>query len=75
MYFEDFDISRRALKYGKNVYFPLVSVIHGYEKGANKNFKLTKIFINSAIAYYNKWGWFFDKTRAATNNYILKKLV
>lgn len=74
MYFEDFDISRRAMKYGNNLYYPMVSVIHGYKRGANMNLKLTKIFIQSAITYFNKWGWFIDKERVAINKATLKKI-
>ena len=54
MYFEDWDLSRRMHKKYKTIYYPLVSVYHGYESGANKSFKLFKIFIHSAITYFNK---------------------
>ena len=67
MYFEDWDLSRRMHKKYKTIYFPLVSVYHGYESGANKSFKLFKIFIHSAFTYFNKWGWFFDKERIQMN--------
>ncbi|RZJ79381.1 MAG: glycosyltransferase [Flavobacterium sp.] len=71
MYFEDFDLSRRMHKKYKTLYFPEVSVIHGYEGGANKSWKLFKIFIQSMITYFNKWGWFFDKERKQFNNATL----
>lgn len=74
MYFEDFDLSRRMHKLYKTVYFPLVSVYHGYEGGANKRFKLFKIFLASAIIYFNKWGWFFDKERRSINENAYKQL-
>lgn len=74
MYFEDWDLSRRVHQHYKTIYYPLVSVIHGYESGANKNKKLFKIYINSAITYFNKWGWFFDKDRVTINMKTLKKL-
>lgn len=67
MYFEDFDLSRRMHTEYKTIYFPLVSVFHGYEGGANKSLKLFKIFISSAITYFNKWGWFFDRKRKIIN--------
>src|SRR5690606_34561810 len=47
MYFEDFDLSRRMHQKYKTIYFPEVSVYHGYEGGANKSFKLFKIFLKS----------------------------
>ncbi|WP_202110856.1 glycosyltransferase [Flavobacterium hydrocarbonoxydans] len=68
MYFEDWDLSRRVHKHYKTIYFPMVSIYHGYESGANKNSKLFKIFINSAITYFNKWGWLFDSERNKINN-------
>lgn len=73
MYFEDWDLSRRMHKQYKTIYFPLVSVIHEYESGANKNERLFKIFINSAITYFNKWGWFFDGERKKINKRALSQ--
>lgn len=67
MYFEDWDLSRRIHQHYKTIYFPLVSVYHAYDSGANKSSKLFKIFINSAITYFNKWGWFFDSEREKIN--------
>lgn len=71
MYFEDWDLSRRMHTKYRTIYFPQVSVYHGYESGANKSSKLFKIFINSAITYFNKWGWFFDTERAKINKKAL----
>jgi GT2 family glycosyltransferase len=71
MYFEDFDLSRRMHQKYKTMYFPTVSVYHEYERGANKNAKLFKIFIFSAITYFNKWGWFFDRERKRINRQTL----
>ncbi|WDF59110.1 glycosyltransferase family 2 protein [Flavobacterium sp. KACC 22758] len=73
MYFEDWDLSRRVHQYYKTIYFPLVSVYHGYESGANKSGKLFKIFVNSAITYFNKWGWFFDSDRGEINKRALEQ--
>jgi GT2 family glycosyltransferase len=73
MYFEDWDLSRRMHKKYKTIYYPLVSVYHGYESGANKSFKLFKIFIHSAITYFNKWGWFFDEERKHMNKKALSQ--
>ena len=70
MYFEDFDLSRRVHYHYKTIYFPLVSVYHGYAGDANRNFKLFMIFIKSAFHYFNKWGWFFDNTRKKINSSI-----
>ncbi|WP_242667435.1 glycosyltransferase [Flavobacterium sp. AJR] len=73
MYFEDWDLSRRVHQYYKTIYFPKVSVVHEYESGANKSKKLFKIFVNSAIIYFNKWGWFFDSERKKINKEALSQ--
>jgi GT2 family glycosyltransferase len=73
MYFEDWDLSRRMHQKYKTIYYPLVSVYHGYESGANKSFKLFKIFIKSALTYFNKWGWFIDNERTKMNKRALSQ--
>ncbi|QIH39500.1 glycosyltransferase [Flavobacterium sp. Sr18] len=73
MYFEDWDLSRRMHQKYKTIYFPEVSVYHGYESGANKSSRLFKIFINSAVSYFNKWGWFFDSERKTINKEALSQ--
>ncbi|WP_341225350.1 glycosyltransferase family 2 protein [uncultured Arcticibacterium sp.] len=67
MYFEDSDLSRRIYQKYKTVYYPAVSVYHAYENGAGKSLKLFVLFVHSAIKYFNKWGWFFDKERKEIN--------
>ena len=74
MYFEDWDLSRRMHKKYKTIYFPKVSVYHGYDSGANKSRKLFKIFIKSAFTYFNKWGWFVDSERSQINMNTLYRL-
>lgn len=71
MYFEDWDLSRRVNEKYKTIYYPLVSVYHGYESGANKSSHLFKIFVKSYKYYFNKWGWFFDKDRHKVNEKTL----
>lgn len=75
MYFEDWDLSRRMHKKYKTVYYPLVSVVHGYESGANKSLKLFRIFLTSAIYYFNKWGWISDRERKHINKTTLKQFL
>ena len=74
MYFEDWDLSRRINQKYKTLYYPLVSVYHGYDSGANKSFKLFKIFVKSAVYYFNKWGWFFDDNREQINKKTLSQI-
>ena len=74
MYMEDIDLSRRSLRYFKNIFYPYVTIQHFYEKGSYKSRKLTIIHLISAIKYFTKWGWFFDRQRKITNQTALKKL-
>jgi GT2 family glycosyltransferase len=73
MYFEDWDLSRRMHKKYNTIYFPKVSIYHGYESGANKSISLFITFIKSAIRYFNKWGWFVDRERVAINKAALSQ--
>jgi hypothetical protein len=74
MYMEDIDLSRRSLRHFKNIFYPHVTIQHFYEKGSYKSRKLTIIHLISAIRYFNKWGWFFDRQREIINQDALKKL-
>jgi GT2 family glycosyltransferase len=70
MYLEDTDLSRRINSQYKTIYYPEASIIHHYEKGSYKNYKLLKYHIQSAFYYFNKWGWLFDPTRSTINNLL-----
>jgi len=74
MYLEDTDLSRRIHRVAKTVYYPYVHIYHEYGKGSYKNLKLLYYHIKSAIKYFNKYSWFFDKERQEINKRILKKL-
>ncbi|HEB62753.1 MAG TPA: glycosyltransferase family 2 protein [Bacteroidetes bacterium] len=74
MYLEDTDLSRRIYRVAKTIYYPYVHIYHGYEKGSYKNLRLLKIHIESAIKYFNKWGWFNDPERDRINKETLEKL-
>jgi len=75
MYGEETDLCRRLIDGGYNtVFYPEVTIYHHFEKGSHKSWKLTKIGIQSAIYYFNKWGWFFDKRRKQINKLTLQKL-
>lgn len=73
MYFEDWDLSRRMHKKYETIYYPEVSVYHGYEKGSTKKLRLLLIHVKSAFTYYNKWGWFFDIARKKMNKKTLEQ--
>lgn len=70
MYLEDVDFSRRIHACYKTIYYPAVAVYHQYHKGSYKRWKHLKYHVQSAIKYFNKWGWFFDKERKAINRAI-----
>jgi GT2 family glycosyltransferase len=74
MYLEDTDLSRRIHRVSKTVYYPEVSIYHEYGKGSYKNPKLLKYHLDSAIKYFNKYGWLFDKEREEINKKTLEKL-
>ena len=74
MYLEDTDLSRRIYRVAKTVYYPHIHIYHEYGKGSYKNLKLLKIHIESAIKYFNKWGWFNDPERDRINREVLDKL-
>jgi GT2 family glycosyltransferase len=75
MYGEETDLCRRLISNGyRTIFFPNVSIVHHFAKGSHKSLKLTYIGIQSAIYYFTKWGWFFDKERTAINKETLIKL-
>lgn len=75
MYGEETDLCRRLIDGGyRTVFYPKVHIYHHFEKGSHKSWRLTKIGIQSAIYYFNKWGWLFDKKRRNINNSALSKL-
>lgn len=74
MYLEDTDLSRRIHKISKTIFYPYVSVQHVHQKGSYKSFRLLVYHIISAIKYFNKWGWFFDKERKLINKRVLEEL-
>lgn len=60
MYFEDNDICQKIRQSNKKIYYlPNAEVTHFYAKGAHRNRKLFKIFLQSMYQYFNKWGWKF----------------
>jgi GT2 family glycosyltransferase len=74
MYLEDTDLNRRIHSKYKTIFYPEVEIIHEYAKESYVNKKLLVYHIKSAIYYFNKWGWVFDKERDEINTKCLKKL-
>lgn len=67
MYFEDFDLVRRIHSVSKTVFYPALTIIHNHATEHRYNKRLLKISIQSAMRYFNKWGWFFDRERRRIN--------
>jgi GT2 family glycosyltransferase len=72
LYTEDIDISRRMIMAGyRCVFFPKVAVYHNHEKKSFSNINTFKIYLKSAVYYFNKWGWFNDALREKINRETL----
>lgn len=67
MYFEDTDLTRRMRQLYDTVYYPFVTVTHEHGRGTYKSVRLFFCSIQSAVRYFNKWGWIQDKARRSTN--------
>jgi len=69
MYFEDFDLTRRIHQVSKTVFYPKVQIVHNHAAEHRTSKTLLKISIQSAIRYFNKWGWLIDKERMKINRH------
>jgi GT2 family glycosyltransferase len=74
LYTEDADLSRRIHKHYRTVYFPRATIYHHYQRGSYRNFWLTWCNIQSAIRYFNKWGWLDDSEREFFNQRTIQQL-
>jgi len=70
MYFEDLDLTRRIHERYQTVYYPGATIIHRHDKGSYKSMKLLFCGIHSAVQYFNKWGWLWDRERDRINRAI-----
>ena len=73
MYMEDYDLCRRIGKKYKVVFYPKVNIVHKHGKASYKSRKMMIVHIKSAIKYFNKWGWFFDKERKIKNRKCIQE--
>jgi GT2 family glycosyltransferase len=74
MYMEDVDFTRRMHASYKTLFYPHVSITHGFEKESYNNSTVLRHHINSAIKYINKWGWLYDKERENFNRRLIHEL-
>jgi GT2 family glycosyltransferase len=70
MYMEDVDLCRRIGKVSRTVFFPGVSIYHGYQKGSYRDPHLLMHHTASALRYFDKWGWFSDRDREERNQAV-----
>jgi GT2 family glycosyltransferase len=73
LYTEDMDLSRRIHQQFRTVFYPHVIIYHHHQRGSYRNSEVL-FHIQSAIRYFNKWGWFFDRERRIINQRVLLKL-
>ena len=67
MYMEDVDLVRRIWAVSRALYYPTVSIVHGYEKGSYRHHELAWQHVRSAVRYFAKWGWLRDTERNRLN--------
>jgi GT2 family glycosyltransferase len=58
LYFEDFDLSRRARLIARNLYYPCAQVTHAHAREHQQSLRVRLYFMISAVRYFTKWGWF-----------------
>ncbi|HON44429.1 MAG TPA: glycosyltransferase family 2 protein [Planctomycetota bacterium] len=71
LYMEDVDISRRMYAKYKNIYFPKVSVFHDCQRSSYHLGHAFLYHVHSALKYFCKWGFIFDKERSILNKRAL----
>lgn len=74
MYFEDFDFVRRLHRVARTLYFPEVSVVHDHAQESYKDHRMLAAHIKSAIRYFGKYGWIFDKERREMNRRTIREI-
>lgn len=74
MYCEDFDLMRRLHRIGRTEFYPHVQIVHDHAHDSYKNWHMLKAHISSAIKYFNKYGWLFDRERKEMNRKILVEI-
>ncbi|WP_175815499.1 glycosyltransferase [Burkholderia diffusa] len=57
LYFEDYDLSLRTAAVARIVYSPRVRIVHFGGGAARKGWLHIRLFVVSAIQFYNRFGW------------------
>lgn len=74
MYCEDFDLMRRLHRIGRTEFYPYVQIVHDHAHASYKNWHMLKAHIASAIKYFSKYGWLYDRERKEMNRKILAEI-
>ncbi len=74
MYCEDFDLIRRLHRVAKTLYYPNVKIVHDHARESYKNRAMLRAHIKSAVRYFCKWGWCFDRERREMNKRCLREI-
>jgi GT2 family glycosyltransferase len=75
MHFEDLDITRRINAAGyRSVFYPYQVITHDHLYKSILTLSNLSMYFSSAVYYFNKWGWFFDKKRALINKHTLQNI-
>jgi GT2 family glycosyltransferase len=72
LFAEDLDLSRRLHRTSQTVLCPNASVVHEYRNKTQRSLMRRVHLVRSFIAYFNKYGWFFDPERTAMNSRTLE---
>jgi len=74
LYGEDIDLTRRMHEIAQTLYVPDVCITHEYRRYSNRSLRGTWYGIQNNCRYFNKWGWFFDKSRRKINERVIASL-
>lgn len=74
LYTEDIDLTRRIHQYYRTVFYPDATIYHHHVNESRKNLRAFLHHAISAVAYFNKWGWFTDYERKKINKNAILKL-
>jgi GT2 family glycosyltransferase len=74
LYAEDIDLCRRIHEQAKTLYVPDACVTHEYRRYNRHSLRGTLYAVHSHCQYFNKWGWFFDRSRHQINSDTIRAL-
>lgn len=71
LYCEDIDLCRRIGREWQTLYYGKLHIYHHFRKSSYAELRFFYYHVVSAIKYFNKYGWWFDKERERINYAIL----